>query len=644
MHYGIKEHSGRWLFGASAYLFFFTLGIGITAARLAQVNYGWEDNNAYEVVITDSPREKPKSIACTVSVLSVVDSVGKMSVDKKAVLYFAKDSLGEDLQYGDKLLLYTNIAAPRNNNPEEFDYAAYLLRKGISGTAFVSSGNWKRIGNISLFSFRQKAETYRLQVMDYYRSLGFGGNELSVLSALTLGYKEDLDEELKTAYSTSGVSHLLALSGLHIGIICTLFAGMLCWTSRSRALFISGRLFIIVLLWGYACFTGLSPSVIRSVTMFSLLILAQMGRANKVTLNTLAAVACFMLFCNPFYLFDVSFQLSFVAVASIIILQPFLYKQINVKNRVGKYIWGVITVTTAAQVGTCPIVLYYFSSFPVYFLLTNLFAIPWVFVIMYAVVFMLFLAFVPFIQFYMANVVARMIELLNEWTALIGNLPYSSVEHLWVTVADVFVFYSVIVLFALYVVRKHRRSILYACLSILLLCVYHTTHQLSNRRGASVVFYDNRSCAAAHFVNSRKVSYLVSMGDKEATQRLWQSYQRYWGSRQMETPELITADLDAPGIWKNNNIVHFRGRTVCFLTDNRWQNKTVEKPLLVDYLYVCKGYRGKLSGLMPLFTVKKVIFGSSLNTYRLTQLKDECRFLGLDFISISEKGSLYIYL
>lgn len=638
LHFVVGRHSFRWLFGASVYLFFFALGIGITVVRLSQVHCKWEKDKAfYEVQITDVPQEKSKSIACPVIVLS--------PINKKALLYFLKDSLSKELKCGDKLLLYATIISPVNrHNPETFDYASYLLRKGISGTGFVGSGNWQRIGGASSVSLRQKAAVYREKVIEHYRNLGFEGKELSVLSALTLGDKEELSQEVKDAYSTSGVSHLLALSGLHIGIICTLFAGLLFLTTRLRVLFIIVHLFVIALLWGYACFTGLSPSVIRSVTMFTLLILAKMGRTKGITLNTLAVAAFLMLLWNPFYLFDVSFQLSFVSVASILILQPFLYRQIKVENRVGKYVWGLLTVTMAAQIGTCPIVMYYFSGFPVYFLLTNLFAVPWVFVIMYATVLMLVLGFVPFIQVYVAGVIGWMIKAMNECMAYVSNLPYSSIGHIWIAPIDMVIFYSVIALLALYVVRKYRRAVIYAGAAILFLCLYHTNRLLSNETGASIIFYDNHACPAIHFVESPKISYLLSLGDKEETERMQNSYQRYWDSRQMDTPQLLTPNKDIGGVWKDDNMVYFRGKTVCILSDNRWRNKMVDRPLFIDYLYVCRGFKGRLATLAPLFETKKVILDSSLSAYRHAELKDECRLLGVDFISISEKGSLHIGL
>lgn len=646
LYYFRKRHADRWLFGTVVYLLFFLMGVGVTAFRLSTVHCHWsKDKTAYEAVLTETPQEKAKSFLCAAKVLIQCDTIENSRVDKSVLLYLAKDSLSENLNYGDKLLLYGRITQPVNNgNPEEFDYASYLLRKGVSGTAFVGSGDWKQTGHLPLNNIRWNAETYRQRVLDYYKNLGFKGDELAVLSALTLGYKEELSDEIKDSYSTSGISHLLALSGLHIGLIVLFLNFLFGWMDRLKTLAVVKQVGIIIFLWGYAYFAGLSPSVIRSVTMFSLIIFSGLCNMNRITLNTLAVAAFLMLLWNPFYLFDVSFQLSFVAVTSIVILQPFLVKPIKVKSRLGKYLRGLLTVTVAAQIGTCPIVMYYFSSFPVYFLFANILAIPLVFIIMCASMLMLLLSVVPFLQMYVVKVVAFLLELLNEGTSFIEHLPYSSINHIWFTPLDVWTFYLILILLALYFVGKYRKAILCAGVSLLLLCIYHTYHQLLNRDNSSIVFYNNRSYPAIHFVESRDVSFLVTTENKEIMEPLQRSYQRYWDSKQLKTPKLIIEDCSVSDFWKLDNIIYFRGKTVCVLADNRWRNKMVDKPLIIDYLYVCKGYKGRLAEIATLFKTKKVLLDSSLNTYRLAELKEECTLLGWDFISILEKGSLYIDL
>ena len=183
------------------------------------------------------------------------------------------------------------------------------------------------------------------------------GDELAVLSALTVGDKEELSEHIIETYSVAGASHVLALSGLHIGFISALLLFFLSplW-NRWRGLKPLLLLMVIVFLWGFAFLTGLSPSVIRAVIMCSFWLLSTLFSAcGKMALNTLGATAFLMLLLKPVWLFDVGFQLSFSAVAAILLLQPGLYGLVSVKNTVLRKIWGLATVSVAAQVGTAPL-------------------------------------------------------------------------------------------------------------------------------------------------------------------------------------------------------------------------------------------------------------------------------------------------
>lgn len=156
--------------------------------------------------------------------------------------------------------------------------------------------------------------------------------------------------------------------------------------------------FLFVLLWGFAFFTGFSPSVVRSVTMLSVLAAADVFGRQTLSLNTLAIAAWMMLLVSPAWLFDIGYQLSFFAVASVLLIHRPLYRMLPVKGWVGKYVWGLMSVSVAAQLGTAPLVMFYFSRFPVYFLLANLVVIPLVTIILYAAVLMLFLTFFALAQ------------------------------------------------------------------------------------------------------------------------------------------------------------------------------------------------------------------------------------------------------
>jgi len=227
-----------------------------------------------------------------------------------------------------------------------------------------------------------------LQEMLYRRlaDSGISGDELATVGALTLGYKEDLAPELKHHFQASGAAHVLAVSGLHTGIIYALLLGVLTLGGRFRPMHENrwGRcalgMGIISAMWGYAWLTGMTPSVVRAVVMVTLVEFGKMLYRNSLTLNTIAAAAVLILLVRPTDLWSVSFQLSFAATAAIVIMVPNLFPTLHLKNRLLKrfltYIIGIIIVSIAAQLGTLPITMYYFKQASTYFLLANLLVLP----------------------------------------------------------------------------------------------------------------------------------------------------------------------------------------------------------------------------------------------------------------------------
>lgn len=225
--------------------------------------------------------------------------------------------------------------------------------------------------------FRQQALLVRELVVRRYEEWGLDGDVLAVVSALTVGDKSDLTPELKATYSASGASHVLALSGLHIGIL----AGILTLLLYPLRLFPLGRsltgVLTVLLLWAFAFLSGLSASVVRAVTMFSLYVGASFFLEGRFSgFLSLSLAAFLMLLYRPFYLFDVSFQLSFLAVWGILLFYPVFSGWLPAGCRRIRWLWNTLSVSMAAQLGTLPFVLFYFGAFPTYFLLANLLVTP----------------------------------------------------------------------------------------------------------------------------------------------------------------------------------------------------------------------------------------------------------------------------
>ena len=602
----------------------------------------------YRLRICGKPEMKARSILCPSRLLGtcVGDSLQAEPRQPLFLLYFPKDSLAARLERGDELLVRTTLSPPRNSgNPDEFDYERYLRRQGGSGTAYVPAGHWQVVGHDSTRTLRQVALDYRDRVVALYQRLGFRGDEGAVLSALTVGDQTDLSEDIVEAYSVAGANHVLSLSGLHIGFLYVLLLLLFrpVW-QRWRWLKFPLLLLIVCLMWAFAFFTGLASPVVRAVTMMSILALSTLQPERLLTLNTLAAAAFLMLLFRPLWLFDVSFQLSFLSLAAILLFQPPLYALWEPRCRLLRYVWGLLTVSMAAQVGTVPLVLLYFSRFSTHFLLSNLWVVPLSSLILYAAVLLLLLTPFPVWQVWWAGVLEKLLWVQNEGLRWISRLPYASFDHLWVNVWDVWLFYLFLALLCLALRRFTYRRVFAALFSLLVLVACHQVSRLLSLPRRSLVFYNVSRAPAVHCVDSDGCSWLVGPDSLPDVSRLSRSLEPHWTRLHLKPPVLVPGDYEHPKLFVDDGILLYGGRNVCILSDDRWQGKVSASPLPVDYLYVCRGYKGRLADLDKLFDVRFVVFDASFSGYYLRRMADECIRRGIPYHIVARQGALRVFL
>lgn len=457
------SYSARWLFGVGVSCFMFLVGAIGTGLAWQKVKVDWNsERDVYVGIIQEPLLEKLKTYQCRVA-----------TNGKEVLIYLPKDSLSSSLVVGDQLLFYTRVDAPRYKDGfQTFDYATYLYHDGISGTAYVAADAWKKISRIKVNSWKLQALQIRQRILRKYEEWGIEDARLPVLSALTLGYQGDLDKETRKAYSVAGIAHVLALSGMHIGIIWFLLNGLFRWLLRNRLKYLKG-IAIVAILWTFAFIVGLEASVVRAVIMCMLMEISHLAGVRHLSMNTLSVAAFFMLLYNPFYLFDVGFQLSFVAVASILYFYPLINGCLPVRNRIGKWTWGVMSVSMAAQLGTAPLVMYYFSNFSVYFLFTNLIASIIVPFIIYGTVGMMLLSGMPDLHGYMVKVVNGLVGILNEVAGWASGLPYATFSFSILTPIEIGMFYVMSGLWVMYGKTKRRKWLIGGLVSLACLLGIH---------------------------------------------------------------------------------------------------------------------------------------------------------------------------
>lgn len=417
-----------------------------------------------EGVVTDGPEEKKNSWLVRLEGKAFLNDTLRVNLEEFVQVYLPFCRALQNLSPGQHVLVYGRMDRIRNRgNPGEFDYAGYMSRKRTRFQFFVRDTVHFRILDERGSAPGYGAARVRQRIIKTWNR---SGPDAAVLSALTLGYKSLLDRETKSAFSDAGAMHLLAVSGLHVGMIWWILEKLLRFPSHGALWRQIRQLLIIAVLWGYAAVTGFSDSVTRSVTMFSLLSLSRAIQRTSNIYNTLLLSAFLLLVLKPSRILEPGFQLSYLAVAGIVTIQPLLEKWYAGVHWLPRRILDLISVSIAAQVSTLPLVLTYFHQFPVWFLLTNLSAIPLV-----SIILALFVLFVPFLLFFpqwtiFSRVLLWIAGLLNKVVTGIAALPGSVIRDVMPDPAAMMLLLAILAGMCMFVYYK---KVHFIALSMLLL-------------------------------------------------------------------------------------------------------------------------------------------------------------------------------
>lgn len=412
---------------------------------------------AYQLTVDDAVVEKQKHFRCYARVENIVDSSGRLHATKGTVLfYLRKASSLRKPMIGDRYLVRTMAAEIQEPaNPEEFNYKRYLEYHNIYRQIYADSTQITETSDPcnSIYRYAVILRDRSLEVLKKYID---SPAELGVAEALLLGFKDDLDPDITAAFSRTGTLHVLAVSGLHAGIIYMILA------------FISGPLLkrkngkviqVIILLsgiWMYAFMTGLSSSVLRASIMFSFISFGKLLRYHINIYNNIFSSAFILLMYNPFFILDVGFQLSYMAVLGIVFIQPMISKWYVPESRLVKYIWDLISVSLAAQLLTFPISIFYFHQFPNYFLLSNLIIIPVTSVVLIGLIALLALHFLPLLGDILGKAILWVLKFNNRLVQGIDELPFSYVEGVHFNLLQMVMAYVILILFLAFCIHKKK--------------------------------------------------------------------------------------------------------------------------------------------------------------------------------------------
>ncbi|MCF6279919.1 MAG: ComEC family competence protein [Flavobacteriaceae bacterium] len=423
--------------------------------------------------------------------------IDAISTKGKVLLNIQKDSLSR-LQVDDKLYLksdFKEVNSPKN--PFTFDYKEYLKKKQIYHQLFTSNSDFFPLPKRT-FSFKGLAAKFRSEINKALIKNGFKDDELGVINALLLGQRQDISPELLQSYAGAGAIHILAVSGLHVGIILLILNFLFSPLERLKNGKFIKLIVVVSLLWVFAFIAGMSASVVRAVTMFTAVAIGmQVNRPTNVY-NTLVISMFFLLLFKPSFLFDVGFQLSYLAVFFIVWLQPLLYNLWIPKWKVPDFFWKLLTVSIAAQFGVIPLSLYYFHQFPSLFFISNLVIIPALGTILVGGILIIALSLLDVLPVFLAKAYEFVIHLMNwivDWVAQQEDFLFQDISFSLLMVIASYI----LIIFTIRFFEKRNAPRLIGFLTMILLLQVVFMYEKRERLSANefIVFQKSRNSIIA---------------------------------------------------------------------------------------------------------------------------------------------------
>ncbi len=593
--------------------------------------------DAYTGVIQSYPIHKGKYYQYEVQVQQRMADSAVNTSNHKIKLYVLDSGMRQSpYRYGDLLAVRSSpFRIPGPKNPHEFDYARYMRDQGILHQDFCSTEDIMIVdrdrGN-NLLSAVYRVRKYFHEILEDNIP---GDQERAVASALLLGKKDELDQETKEAFATAGAMHVLAVSGLHVGVIYLLFG----WVFRRiNSRFVKTYVepaVVILALWFYALLTGFSPSIFRAVVMFSVIIFGKSLNRQVNIYNSIAVSAFILLVSNPMNLFSVGFQLSYLAVIGIVFIYDELYPLVRSQYWIIDKIWMLTCISLAAQLATAPISIYYFNQFPTYFLFSNLIVIPVAFLIMYGGVLLLILGKLG-IALWIGKGVELLIWLLNTTVIKIDALPYSRWEWIYLSEWQVLLVYAAIIFFLLFLMHQKRQLIWYGIAMTLLFAANRSIAIIQQSISGEIIFYstrenlliddihglqsdlisldsiENRELAAYQLHPNRIANYLDPIGESKVL-------------KDLKRPLSTFASLD---VRNDQRFLYLYGD----IPD------THDFQLETDYLILTGNHRNSSESVLEHFKFNNLILSNDTKFYSTLEWKEICQRRQLPLNALRDKA------
>lgn len=621
-------------------LLFFTF-LGVFLVQKEKATYSLPQNlgtHYAKAIIRTEAEEKPNSMAVLLEVIALENEKRVQTFHFKALTYFQKDKTLESWQYGDTIIAKLRFQLlPKPTNPYAFDYGKLLHQRQIYGLARgeIAMATHLRASTFSLIRMAKSVQRYLAEILKHYlpntKVRGF-------LQAMTLGDKTSLSPEIRLDFTNTGVVHILAVSGLHVGILF----GLLNLLFRSFRKTLRGRIFLVALglavIWGFAFIAGLSVSILRAATMFSILQLSMLSLRPYQIYNSIALSAILLLIYNPFYIYEVGFQLSYGAVLGIVTFVPMWNRE--VVNPILDKLKTLVLVSLSAQIGIAPLIFYYFHQFPSYFLFTNI-------VVLLLAPFLLggtLLLFIAATFPIFANIIAISLTFLTEicisFVNFMATLPYAILLNYQFDFVQVLLSYGFIFMVLGYVFKRNK-TFFYTVLSLLFVGVSYTAwRSFEEQRQEIFVVHQIKEKSCYEFVGGKKAVLLMS--DKLTEKELEYSIFPLWEAKNInEKEQFVLQNLSSFSLgntqYKQKHCI-FKNQHIIFCNS---EMQFLEKPVKIAFLVLSKNSNWELA-LKNYEILGTIILDSSFSKQQSQKLQKALLARGYAVHNVSTDGAFLL--
>ncbi|OYU96853.1 MAG: hypothetical protein CFE21_00775 [Bacteroidetes bacterium B1(2017)] len=593
------------------------------------------DGTFLVVQLNQNPIQNTLGLKAEAIVLASIDSNGRQtSCEGKIMLYIKVDSLHKTPCYGDQLLIksgFQEISSPKN--PNTFNYKAYMARRGIFYQQFLNSNRWILIHNNKgspilawAFGLQEKIQVVLKQYLHKPEDIG-------ISEALLYGYDKDIEDEIIDAFSKTGTLHVLAVSGMHVGMIFMLLSLLLKPLEKiKKAKSLIGILQLLGI-WAYSVLCGLSPSILRATLMFSFVIIGQLIRRTGNPINSLAASAVALIWFDPEIIYNVGFQLSYAAVLGILVFYQDLYLLLTFKYKLADEIWKISSVSLAAQILTMPLSIFYFHQIPSYFLPANLLIIPLTSLLIYLGIALLVISPVSTLSMYLGKLISALISLTNLIAKEIANMPGAYIDSIVWEPIHIVCFYLLFISLGIFFIQRDVLQLKICLLLLIGLQGIHFYAQFKQAKQKQLCVYYLKKGIAIEYLNQNTAHFWVSKNCQINTKTFKNAV--YPNVLAQGIKEQTVHELDSV-----NEAYYFQKSQLLFI----WQSSKIPVSLSIHTLIVSGAYYQNLETMLNQNQVKKVLLAANLSSKKRNHLKKILKKFNIPSYDIEENGAYEVSL